>query len=94
MKKSIVTIENTDNLCMARAIGVIWAKLMRCSPEESAEITKKKRGKKSNLQLALEHRKGSKSYFKVLTSKTLKQQGNWQRPSVSWQECLPIDRQV
>ena len=34
LKKSIVTIENDDNLCMARAIGVSWAKLMRCTPEQ------------------------------------------------------------
>ena len=27
LKKSIVTIENGDQLCMARAIGVSWAKL-------------------------------------------------------------------
>ena len=59
---------------MARAIGVSWAKLMRCAPEEWAEITKN-RGKKSNLQLALEHRKVSETYYKVLTSKKLKQQG-------------------
>ena len=70
----MITIENDDNLCMARAIGVSWAKLMRCTPEEWAEITKS-RGNKTNLQLVLEHRKVSKTYYKVLTSKKLKQQG-------------------
>ena len=41
-KKSVVlTIENKDQLCMARAIGVSWAKFKRCTPEEWAEITNK-----------------------------------------------------
>ena len=73
LKRSVITIENDDNL-MARAIGVSWAKLMRCTPEEWAEITKS-RGNKTNLQLVLEHRKVSKTCYKVLTSKKLKQQG-------------------
>lgn len=34
LKTSIVTIENEDEMCMARAIGVSWAKLNRCTPEE------------------------------------------------------------
>ena len=34
LKKSVITIENDDNLCMARVIGVSWAKLVRCTPEE------------------------------------------------------------
>jgi hypothetical protein len=34
LKTSIVTIENDDQMCMARAIGVSWAKLNRCTPEE------------------------------------------------------------
>ena len=34
LKTSIVTIENGDQLCMARAIGVSWAKLNICTPEE------------------------------------------------------------
>lgn len=39
LKKSIVTIEKDDHLCMARAIGVNWAKLRpRCTPEEWKEL--------------------------------------------------------
>ena len=34
LKTSIVTIENEDKLCMARAIGVSRAKLKRCTSEE------------------------------------------------------------
>ena len=68
LKKSIVTIENDDNLCMARAIGVSWAKLMRCSPEQWTEITKS-RGNKTNLQLVLEHHKVPENYFKNLRNK-------------------------
>ena len=41
LKKSVKTIENDDQLCMARAIGVSRAKLKRCTKEEWSEITKK-----------------------------------------------------
>ena len=55
LKKSTLTIENDDKLCMARAIGVSWAKLNLCTPEEWAEIAKT-RGTKSNLQIVLENK--------------------------------------
>ena len=41
---------------------------MRCTPEEWKEVTEN-RGKKSDLQLALEHRKVPESYFKHLRTK-------------------------
>ena len=75
-KTSIVTIDNheeEDPLCMARAVGVAWARLKRCTPEEWKEITKT-RGKKSNLESALEHRKVPLTYYNDLTNKNLKQQ--------------------
>ena len=50
LKTSNVTIENEDQLCMTRAIGVSRAKLKRCTPEEWKEVTEN-RGKKTNLQL-------------------------------------------
>ena len=68
LKTSIVTIENGDQLCMARAIGVSWVKLNLCTPEEWAEITKTW-GTKSNSQLVLENKKVPESYFKNLRSK-------------------------
>ncbi|XP_052814068.1 uncharacterized protein LOC128241135 [Mya arenaria] len=74
LKTSIVTIENEDQLCMARAIGVSWAKLNRCSPEEWKEIVKN-RGKKSNLELILKNNKVPKSYL----SNLLKNKRNEQR---------------
>ena len=43
LKTFIVTIANDDQLCMARAIGVSWAKLKRCTKEEWTKITKKKK---------------------------------------------------
>ena len=73
LKKSVITIENDDQLCMARAIGVSWAKLKRCTKEEWSEITKN-RQKKSNLQLILEHQRVPESYYKDLTKKNLKEQ--------------------
>ena len=60
-----MTIKNDDQLCLA---GVSWAKLMRYTPEEWKEITTI-RGKKSNLQLVLEHHKVPESYFKKLRTK-------------------------
>ena len=39
IKKSIVTIDNDNQLCMARAIGVGWAKLNRCTKEEWDDLT-------------------------------------------------------
>ena len=90
LKKSIVTIENDHNLCMARAIGVSWAKLMRCTPEEWAEITKN-RGNKTNLQLVLEHRKVSKSYYESLCRKTLNQQGQLAE-ALCQMAGVPMDR--
>ncbi|OOY74640.1 hypothetical protein BOW10_12250, partial [Solemya velum gill symbiont] len=52
LKRSIVTIENTDQLCMARALAVVWAKLHKCTKEEWADVTTH-RGRKSNLDLVL-----------------------------------------
>ncbi|XP_060564754.1 uncharacterized protein LOC132723964 [Ruditapes philippinarum] len=68
LKTSIVTIDNEDQLCMARAIGVSWAKLNRCTPEEWKEIAKT-RQKKSNLQLILENQQVPNSYYQKLTEK-------------------------
>ena len=82
LKQSVITIENDDNLCMARAIGVSWAKLMRCTPEQWTEVTKN-RGNKSNLQLVLEHRKVSKSYYESLCRKNIKTSGAIGRSPVS-----------
>jgi hypothetical protein len=72
LKKSVVTIDDDDQLCMARAIGVAWAKLNRCTPKEWKSIP---RQKKSNLELVLEHQKVSESYYKELTKKNFKSQG-------------------
>ncbi|OOZ19458.1 hypothetical protein BOW30_12825, partial [Solemya velum gill symbiont] len=56
LKRSIITIENDDQLCMARAIAVTWAKSNLCTKEEWDTITAT-RGSKSNLELILEHRR-------------------------------------
>ncbi|WP_230209704.1 hypothetical protein, partial [Solemya velum gill symbiont] len=69
LKRSIVTIENTDQLCMARALAVVWAKLHKCTKEEWADVTTH-RGRKSNLDLILEHRRVPESYCKDLTKKS------------------------
>lgn len=54
---SVGTIQNEDQLCMARAIGV---KLHRCTPDEWKYIP---RQGKSNLDLVLDHSKVSLSYY-------------------------------
>ena len=73
LKKSIVTIENEDNMCMASATGVSWAKLKRCTCEEWKEVVKNRQGK-SNLDLILENQKVTKTYYDDLCKKNLKQQ--------------------
>jgi predicted metallo-beta-lactamase superfamily hydrolase len=59
-----VTIKNDDQLCIATAIGVSWAKLNR-----RMEKIAKDRQKKSNLQLILEHQQVPESYYKNLVNK-------------------------
>ena len=90
LKKSIVTIKNGDQLCMARAIGVSWAKLNLCKPEEWAEIIKT-RGTKSNSQLVLENKKVPESYFKKLRSKQRNEQGQLAK-ALSQMAGVPMDR--
>ena len=90
LKTSIVTIKNDDQLCLARAIGVGWAKYRRCTPEEWKEITKT-RGKKSNLQLVLEHHKVPESYFKKLRAKQRDEQRQL-AVAISQLAGVPMDR--
>ncbi len=90
LKTSIVTIENEDQLCMARAIGVSWAKLNRCAPEEWKEIAKN-RQKKSNLQLILEHKQVPESYYKHLTIKKRDEQRQL-AVAISKLADVPLDR--
>ena len=66
-------MENEDNMCMARATGVSWAKLKRCTCEEWKEVVKNRQGK-SNVQLVLENQKVPINYYRDLTRKNLKQQ--------------------
>ena len=73
IKKSIVTIDNDDQLCMARAIGVGWTKLNRCTKEEWDDLTRHQKSK-SQLELVLEHQKAPESYYKHLRNKTRKEQ--------------------
>ena len=75
IKKSIVTIDNDDQLCMASAIGVGWAKLNRCTKEEWEDLTRYQKSK-SQLELVLEHRKVSESYYMNLGNKARKEQIN------------------
>ena len=75
IKKSIVTIDNDDQLCMARAIGVGWAKLNRCTKEEWDNLTRYQKSK-SQLELVLEHRKVPESYYMNLRKKARKEQRN------------------
>ena len=73
LKRSIVTIQNDDQLCMARAIGVSWAKLKIRTTDEWTYIAKT-RDKKSNLQLILEHQKVPENYYKNVRAKRRKEQ--------------------
>jgi hypothetical protein len=76
LKHSIISIDNTnDSLCMSRAIGVLWAKINRCSKEEWQEITRERRGN-NNLQLILEHKKVPLTHYDALLNKNRKEQKN------------------
>ena len=75
IKKLIVTIDNDDQLCMARAIGVGWAKLNRCTKEEWEDLTRYQKSK-SQLELVLKHRKVLESYYMNLRNKARKEQKN------------------
>ncbi|XP_053373006.1 uncharacterized protein LOC128546475 [Mercenaria mercenaria] len=90
LKTSIVTIENDDQMCIARAIGVSWAKLNRCTSEEWKEITKN-RQKKSNLQLILENQKVPESYYKKLREKKRDEQRQL-AAAISQLAQIPMDR--
>ena len=90
LKKSIVTIENEDQLCLARSIGVSWAKLKRCTPEEWKEVTAH-RGKKTNLQLILENQKVPENYYKNLRNKKRDEQRQL-AVAISQMAGVPMDR--
>ena len=72
-KKSIVTIVNNDQLCMARAISVSWAKLNSCSAAEWKDIAQS-RGSKTNLELILDHHKVPESHYKNVRQHGRKEQ--------------------
>ena len=83
IKKSIVTIDNDNQLCMARAIAVGWAKLNQGTKEEWEDLTRYQKSK-SNLELVLEHRKAPESYNMNLRKKVEKNRKTWRWPSVNW----------
>ena len=56
IKKSLVTIDNEDRLCMSRAIEAGWAKLNLCTKEEWDDLTRYQKSK-SNSELILKQRK-------------------------------------
>ena len=90
IKKSIVTIDNGNQLCMARAIGVGWAKLNRCTKEEWGDLTRYKKSK-SQLELVLEHGKAPESYYKNVRDKKRKEQKNL-AVALSRLAGVPLDR--
>ena len=73
IKRSLVTIDNDDQLCMARAIGVGWAKLNQCTKEEWDDLTRYQKSK-SQFELVLEYRKVPESYYRHVRTKTRKEQ--------------------
>ncbi|OOY87387.1 hypothetical protein, partial [Solemya velum gill symbiont] len=90
LKRSVIFITNEDNLCMACAISVVFAKLNQCSKEQW-DILKDQNPEKSNLELGLEHRKFSTSYYKNLLNKKRAEQGEMAR-ELCRRAGLPVDR--
>ena len=85
-----MTIVNNDQLCMARAISVSWAKLKRCSAAEWKDIAQS-RGSKTNLELILEHRKVSESHYTHLRIHGRKEQTDLAK-AFSRLAGVPLDR--
>ena len=85
-----MTTDNDDQLCMARAIGVGWAKLNRCTKEEWDDLTRSQKFK-TNLELVLEHRKVPESYYMNLRNKARKEQKNL-AVALSQLAEVPLDR--
>ena len=73
-----------------RAIGLSWAKLNLCTPEELEEMAKTW-GTKSNLQLVLENKKVLESYFKHLRAKQRNEQGKL-AIAICQMAGVPMDR--
>ena len=90
IKKSLVTIDNNDQLCMARAIGVGWAKLNLCTKEEWNDLTQYQKSK-SNSELTLEHRKVPESHYINLRNKKSKEQKDL-AVAISRLAGVPLDR--
>ena len=90
IKRSLVTIDNDDQLCMARAIGVGWAKLNQCTKEDWDDLTRSQKFK-TNLELVLEHRKVPESYYRHVRTKTRKEQKNL-AVALSRLAGVPLDR--
>ena len=90
IKKSLVTIDNNDQLCMARAIGVGWAKLNLCTKEEWNDLTRYQKSK-SNLELTLEHRKVPESHYMNLRKTKSKDQKDL-AVAISRLAGVPLDR--
>ena len=90
IKKSLVTIDNNDQLCMARAIGVGWAKLNLCTKEEWNDLTRYQKSK-SNLELTLEHRKVPESHYMNLRKTKSKDQKDLAL-AISRLAGVPLDR--
>jgi hypothetical protein len=68
LKRSIIKIENPhDQMCLARAIAVCWAKAHLCTPEEWHAIAAN--CESSNNVLALQHRKVSLFLYKDICRK-------------------------
>ena len=74
-KTSMVEIVNDDKMCLARAIGVCFARVHKIdSKEEWAEI-KRNAGSSDNLGILIKQRKTSQSTYKTICKKTRKEQG-------------------
>ncbi|OOY83861.1 hypothetical protein BOW37_12735, partial [Solemya velum gill symbiont] len=74
LKNSVVVIDNSDYLCMARAIAVAFAKLHKCDKKEWSTLREKHPGIK-NLELSLLYHKFSPSYYKNLMNRKRLEQG-------------------
>ncbi|CAG2199784.1 unnamed protein product [Mytilus edulis] len=83
-------IVNDDNLCLARAIAVCWAKQNVCPRGEWRKITKERKGR-SNLQLILDTGKMPSTHYENLRKKNSREQRELAAALTS-KVGLPLDR--
>ncbi|XP_041350680.1 uncharacterized protein LOC121369694 [Gigantopelta aegis] len=74
LKTSLVKIVNDDDLCMSRAVGVAWAKVICISNKDWQELVGGPYPKTTRIELILQHKKCAQVFYKDVTHKKRREQ--------------------